>query len=66
MFLEDKLRERLPRDLRQIEIWVWDMPRLDWESALAIFSANGRSVEFEVDPEAGLTDERIAQLCVTF
>jgi hypothetical protein len=65
MFLEDKLREQLPRGLRQIEIWVWDMPHLDWEPTLVIFSANGRCVKFEVDPEAGLTCVQIAHLCAT-
>jgi hypothetical protein len=64
MFLEDKLREQLPRQLQQIEILV--VPNLFWEPNLVIFRANGRSVEFEVDPEAGLTDVQIAQLCVTF
>lgn len=38
------------------------MPYLSWEPALVIFKSNGRSVEFEVDPEAGLTDVQIAQL----
>jgi hypothetical protein len=49
MFLEDKLREQLPRRLQQIDILV--MPYLSWEPALVIFKASGRSVEFEVDPE---------------
>jgi hypothetical protein len=64
MFLEDKLRGQLPRQLQQLDIVV--MPYLSWEPALVIFKANHRSVEFKVDPEAGLTDVQIAQLCVTF
>jgi hypothetical protein len=61
MFLEDKLRERLPRSLQQIEIVV--MPRLPWEPASVVFTANGRSAELEVDPETGLTDVQVAHLC---
>jgi hypothetical protein len=67
MSLEDKLREQLPRGLRQIKILVMPHPdweHLDWEPTLVIFYANGRSVPFQVDPEAGLTCVQIARLCV--
>jgi hypothetical protein len=64
MSLEDKLREQLPRLLQQIDIIV--IPYLSWEPALVIFKANGRSVEFDIDPATGLTDAQIAQLCLTF
>ena len=63
--LEDKLRERLPRELRQIGIFV--ISYLPGEPATVIFTSWGRLVEFEVDPDAGrLTDVQIAHLCVIF
>jgi hypothetical protein len=67
MFLADKLRDQLPRQLQQIGILVMPTP-FSWEPepVLVIFMANGRSVEFEVDLETGLTDMQIAHLCVAF
>ena len=53
MFLEDKLREQLPRQLRLIEIWVWDMPHLDWEPTLVIFYANGDQCLSKSIPKPG-------------
>jgi hypothetical protein len=63
MFLEGKVRKQIPRQLQEINILVMQHPY--WEQlALMIFRANGRCVKFEVDPEIGLTDVQIADLCV--
>ena len=64
MFLDDKLREQLPRQLQRVDILV--MPYLAWERATVIFKAHGIEVDLKVDPETGLTDLQIAQLCATF
>jgi hypothetical protein len=63
MFLEDKLREKLPRQLQQVGIIC--LSYLPGEpTAVVIFWANKRPVEFEVDVETGLTDAQFAHLCV--
>jgi hypothetical protein len=63
---EDKLRDQLPPRLQQIDIVV--VPCYPpWKTVEVFFeAANGRSEEFEVDPETGLTHVQIAHLCATF
>jgi hypothetical protein len=61
--LRKELRKKLPRGLQHIEISVMP-PHLSCEPKVVIFSANGRCVELEVDPEIGLTCVDIVRLCV--
>jgi hypothetical protein len=64
LFLEDKLRDKLPRQLQQVGIIC--VSYLPGEpAAVVIFRTNKQSVEFEVDIETGLTDAQLAHLCVT-
>jgi hypothetical protein len=65
MSLIDIIHEQLPRVLQQ-RLKVIVMPHLAWEQATVIFEGQGRSEEFTVDPESGLTDTQVAHLCAKF
>ncbi len=66
MFLDDTILEQLPRQLQQrLRFMIMPYSLLE-ATATVVFEADGRSLELEVDPDTGLTDAQIAQLCVTF
>jgi hypothetical protein len=54
------LREQLPRMLKKLKINVTNEPRI------AIFTYNGRSVEFPVREDGSITEVALAHLCVFF